>query len=100
MPEFSTFFNTGLPNKKLSDKEMLQALRFSIASEFEAIQIYEQIMDATDNKLIKKVMQDVVDEEKEHIGEFRTLVKELYPDELLHYAEGEEEVEEIMEQND
>lgn len=99
MPEFSTFFNTGIPNKKLSDKEILQALRYSIASESESIQIYEQIMEAVDNKLVKKVMQDVADEEKEHIGEFRKLIEELYPDELDHYDEGAQEVEEMMEED-
>lgn len=98
MPEFSTFFNMGKPEKKLNSKETLLALRYLLASEYEAIQMYEQVIDALENKLAKKVLGDITKEEKEHIGELKKLIEVLYPEELEHYAEGAGEVEEMMEE--
>ncbi len=98
MPEFSSFFNAKMSDRKLSEEEVLQAIRFSISSEYEAIQIYEQIINSTDNKLLKKVMEDIVEEEKVHVGEFLRVLKELYPEEEKFHKQGAEEVEEMIKQ--
>ena len=68
-----------------------------IAAEYEAVQLYMQLAESTDNKLAIEVLKDIADEERVHAGEFLRLLKELDPEEEKFYAEGIEEVEEIIE---
>lgn len=96
MPDFGTPFAGLSLDRKLSNEELVRAVRFAAAAEFEAVQLYMQIAEATDNKLAKAVMKEVADEERVHAGEFLRLLKELAPDEEAFYAEGAEEVEEMM----
>jgi len=65
-----------------------------VASEYEAVQMYMQLAESTDNKLAIEVLKDIADEERVHAGEFLRLLKELSPDEEAFYQEGAEEVEE------
>jgi rubrerythrin len=67
-----------------------------IAAEYEAVQLYMQLADSTDNLLAKAVLQDISEEELVHAGEFLRLLKELDPNEEKFYKEGAEEVEEMM----
>jgi len=86
---------TGLASgRKLSSEELVRAIRFMIAAEYEAIQLYMQLAESTDDKLAIEVLRDVADEERVHAGEFLRLLKELAPDEEKFYAEGAREVEE------
>ena len=94
MPDFGHSF-AGLKNdRKLTEEELIRAIRFMIAAEYEAIQLYMQLAESTDNKLAQEVLKDIADEERVHAGEFLRLLKELAPDEEKFYHEGEEEVEE------
>ena len=94
MPDFGNPFS-GLKNdRKLTNEELIRAIRFMIAAEYEAIQLYMQLAESTDNKLAIEVLQDIADEERVHAGEFLRLLKELAPDEEKFYAEGAGEVEE------
>jgi rubrerythrin len=94
MPEFRSPF-AGLANdRKLTDEELIRAIRFMIAAEYEAIQLYMQLAESTDNNLAIEVLKDIADEERVHAGEFLRLLRELAPDEAKFYAEGAEEVEE------
>ena len=93
MPEFSNPFSGNNCEKKLSKDELIRTIRFSIASEFEAIQLYEQIIHSISDELVKEVIQDITDEEKVHVGEFMKLLKILSLDEFDFYQEGEKEVE-------
>jgi len=96
MPEFCNPFSVLKNDRKLTDQELVRAIRFMVAAEYEAIQLYEQLAESTDNELAKTVLLDIADEEKEHAGEFLRLLKELAPDEENFYKEGAEEVEELM----
>jgi rubrerythrin len=73
----------------------LQMLRFAMIAELDAVNIYEQFADITNNEKIKKVMLDVANEEKVHVGEFKKIMKEIDPEYEDLESEGEEEVEEI-----
>ena len=98
MPEFSSSLS-GLKNdRKLTDAELVRAIRFMVAAEYEAIQMYMQLAESTNNKLAAAVLVDIADEERVHAGEFLRLLKELAPDEEQLYAEGAEEVEEEIEE--
>ena len=93
MPDFGQPFS-GLSNdRKLSDQELIRSIRFMVSAEYEAIQLYTQLAESTDNKLAIEVLKDIADEERVHAGEFLRLLKELDPDEEKFYAEGAEEVE-------
>ena len=97
MPEFGSSFSGLAADRKLTDAELIRAIRFMIAAEYEAIQLYMQLAESIDNKLAIEVLTDIADEERVHAGEFLRLLRELAPDEVEFYAEGEEEVEEEIE---
>ena len=94
MPEFGSPFSGLAADRKLTEEELVRAIRFMIAAEYEAIQLYMQLAESTDNELAIAVLKDIADEERVHAGEFLRLLHELAPDEARFYAEGAEEVEE------
>ena len=93
MPEFGSPFSGLAHGKKLSDPELVRAIRFMVAAEYEAIQMYMQLSESTDNALAIEVLEDIADEERVHAGEFLRLLRELAPDEKAFYAKGAKEVE-------
>jgi rubrerythrin len=94
MPEFGSPFSGLAHDRKLTNEELIRAIRFMVAAEYEAIQLYMQLAESTDNKLAIEVLRDIADEERVHAGEFLRLLHELAPDERKFYDEGAEEVEE------
>ncbi|MFX1562451.1 MAG: ferritin family protein [Promethearchaeota archaeon] len=96
MPEFSNPFSGLASDRKLTDAELIRAIRFMIAAEYEAIQLYMQLAESTDNELAKTVLKDIADEERVHAGEFLKLLHHLAPDEAKFYEEGMSEVEELI----
>lgn len=98
MPEFGSPFSGLANDRNLTDAELIRAIRFMVAAEYEAIQLYMQLAESTDNKLAIKVLKDIADEERVHAGEFLRLLHVLAPDEEEFYAEGAEEVEEEIEE--
>ncbi len=97
MPSFENPFSGLKSGKMLTDEELVRAIRFMIAAEYEAVQLYTQLAESTNNKLAQNVLRDIADEERVHAGEFLRLLKELAPDEEDFYAEGAKEVEEEIE---
>ena len=97
MPEFGTPFSGLAKQRKVTDEELIRAIRFMVAAEYEAIQLYMQLAESTDNKLAQEVLRDIADEERVHAGEFLRLLRELAPDEEKFYSEGYKEVEEEIE---
>ena len=94
MPEFGNPFSGLKKDRKLTNEELIRTIRFMVAAEYEAIQLYMQLAESTDNKLAQDVLKDIADEERVHAGEFLRLLKELAPDEEKFYREGAKEVEE------
>jgi len=97
MPEFGSPFSGLANDRKLNREELIRAIRFLVAAEYEAVQLYMQLAESTDSKLALEVLKDIADEEGVHAGEFLRLLKELGPDEEKFYAEGAGEVEEPIE---
>jgi rubrerythrin len=95
MPEFVNPFTGVVPGRKLTDSELLRALRLNIAAEEEAVHLYTAHADATDNELAKKVLIDIANEERVHIGEFQRLVNILSKDEETFLTQGAGEVDEM-----
>ena len=95
MPEFVNPFTGMAPDRKLTDRELVRAIRMALAAEEEAIHMYEAMADASDNGLAAKVLQDVADEERIHAGEFQELLRILLPDEQPLLQHGTDEVQEM-----
>jgi len=93
MPNFGSPFSGLANNRKLTHAELVRAIRFMVAGEYEAVQLYMQLAESTDNKLAVEVLKDIADEERVHVVEFLRLLSELAPDEEKFYAEGAKEVE-------
>jgi rubrerythrin len=97
MPEFGNPFSGMKAGRKVTKEELIRGIRFMVAAEYEAVQLYMQLAESTDHKLAKDVLMDIADEERVHAGEFLKLLKYLAPDEEKFYKEGEEEVNEMIE---
>lgn len=80
-------------SKKHLDREIL---RVAVIAELDAISLYEQLVAATKNEDIKKILLDVAREEKTHVGEFQTLLMKEDKEQVEEWEEGKEEVEEII----
>jgi rubrerythrin len=93
MPEFGHPFSVLKQDRLLTHEELVRAVRFMVAAEYEAIQLYQQLAESTDNVLAQNVLQDIANEEKVHAGEFLRLLKELDPEEERFYQQGALEVE-------
>jgi rubrerythrin len=94
MPEFGHPFSGVAKERKLTEAELIRAIRFMVAAEYEAIQLYMQLAESIDNEVAIEVLKDIADEERVHAGEFLRLLHYLDPDEQKFYEEGYEEVEE------
>lgn len=96
MPEFSTPFQGNKCDRKLTKEELIRAIRFSIASEFEAIQLYEQLKESIDNKDAIKLLEEIAGDEQVHVGNFLYLLDILSPKDKEHLEDGKEEAYEII----
>jgi len=95
MPEFVHPFSGMTPGRKITDRELVRAVRLSLSAEEEAVHLYEAIADATDNELAHAVLQDIANEERVHKGEFQRLLTILAPDESEFMSRGATEVDEL-----
>lgn len=93
MPDFGSPFAGLASDRPLTESELVRAIRFMVAAEYEAVQLYMQLAESTTNVLAQKVLKDIADEEKVHAGEFLRLLFELAPDEKGFYDQGAAEVE-------
>ncbi len=78
--------------KKRNDKEIA---REGIASEIEAINLYEEMSKETNDKRVKKVLLDIAKEEKTHLGEFHTVLMREDKDQRTELKAGKQEVKDI-----
>jgi rubrerythrin len=83
-------------SKVSSDNINKEILRLGIMAELDAISLYEQLADNATDKDIKQVLLDVANEEKEHVGEFKTLLNKLDKEQVKLEEEGAKEVEEML----
>jgi len=75
------------------DREILRA---AIIAELDAINLYEQMADMSQNNKVRKVLLDVAKEEKTHVGEFQTLLLAEDPQQKDELEEGKKEVNELL----
>ncbi|MCD6130618.1 MAG: rubrerythrin [Candidatus Hydrothermota bacterium] len=74
------------------DKEIV---RIGLIAELDAINLYEQLASMTKNENIKRVLLDIAEEEKTHVGEFLALLLKMDEEQVKELEKGKKEVEEL-----
>lgn len=98
MPDFPNPFSGMAPSRNMDTRELTRALRLDIAAEQEAIHLYEAQADATNDQLASRVLQDIADEERVHVGELQKLLNIVLENEESLFEEGLKEVDEMAEE--
>ena len=96
MPSFGSPFSGFSSEHKLTGEELIRAVRFLVAAEYEATQMYMQLAESIDDPFAQAVLKDVADEERVHAGQFLKLLQHLAPDEAKLYEKGAKEDDEIL----
>ena len=79
-------------SKENLDREIA---RIGMIAELDAISLYEQLSDMTNNKDLKKALLDIAKEEKTHTGEFQTLLLRMDKEQKEENAAGAKEIEKL-----
>ena len=96
MPGFADPFSGNVPPRKLTLEELIRAMRMNLCAEEEATALYMAHAEATDNPLARKVLIDIANEERVHVGEFNELINILTNyEENAWIGNGVEEVREM-----
>ncbi len=82
--------------RNMSEEEMVQALRYAIIAELDAINLYTQFAEASISESVRKVFFDIAKEEKTHVGEFLELLTRLDPQQAREMEEGRKEIRELL----
>ncbi|MFH1592703.1 MAG: ferritin family protein [Candidatus Woesearchaeota archaeon] len=80
--------------KEVLDTEILRA---GIIAELDAINLYEQMAAMTENNNLKKILLEIAQEEKTHVGEFQALLLKEDKEQEKELEKGKKEVEELTE---
>lgn len=83
----------GKIKKEDLDREILRA---AIIGELDAINLYEEFANMTDNEDIQAVLRDIAGEEKTHVGEFQTMLLRMDNEQEIELGKGRKEVEELI----
>lgn len=85
-----------VPSKVLTENDIIRSLRLDLAAEEEAVHLYTAQADAIEKSGIAvdtaRVLRDIANEERVHIGEFQTLISAIDREETKFLAKGFDEV--------
>jgi len=76
MPELTNPFKL-VPERKLSKTELISMIRQAIIAEHDAIAQYMLQAEAAGDAYIKRVLLDIANEERVHVGELTTVLEYL-----------------------
>lgn len=77
-----------------------QILRTAIASELGAINLYQQMIDSTQSEEVRKILQDIIDEEKIHVGEFELILSKFVDSDNSNLQiQGAQEAKKVVNEN-
>ncbi len=80
------------PGEKFSKELVAQALRLGIIAELDAINLYLQLAEKIEDKVVRETFLEIAREEKAHVGEFLALLKKLDPEQAEELEAGAREV--------
>ncbi len=83
--------------RKMNREELLQALRYAIVAELDAINLYVQFAEACEDEGVREVFLDIAREEKTHAGEFLEMLVRMDPQQARELENGRKEVKELLE---
>ncbi|MBN2042685.1 MAG: rubrerythrin [Candidatus Aenigmarchaeota archaeon] len=72
-----------------------EIMRAGVIAELDAINLYEQMAALAGDENLRKVLLAIAKEEKEHVGEFQTLLLRADKEQVKEMEEGKKEVEEM-----
>lgn len=78
-------------NEKYDKKRLAIAIREKINEENEAINSYLSLVPHITDQEISRIIHDIANEEKVHVGELQEILYNLDPDELKKEKEGRKE---------
>lgn len=78
-------------NEKYDKKRLAIAIRQKVNEENDAINSYLSLVPHIDDPNISRIIQDIANEEKVHVGELQKILYNLDPDELKKEKEGRKE---------
>ncbi len=81
--------------KKLNKEGVAQALRLAIIGELDAINLYLQLAYAIEDPVIARILRDIAEEEKVHVGELLEILKRVDEEQAKALEKGAREVEEL-----
>jgi len=73
-----------------------EILRVGMIAELDAVSLYEQLAEMTENEVIKKVFLEIAKEEKTHVGEFQALLLKEDLEQERELVAGGKEVQELI----
>ena len=74
----------------------MQILRLGIIAELDASNLYEKLAQLAQDKKLAKLLKDISQEEKVHVGEFKLFLEEIDPEYRASEEEGEDEAKQMM----
>lgn len=83
----SVFSSLGVSNKT-NQTQTAQNARLDIIGELEAIIMYQNHYDATDDQDAKRTISDIMEEEKLHVGQLFGLLFKLDPSSKTQFEKG------------
>ena len=78
--------------EEMADRELI---RIGFIAELDAINLYEQLAELSEDPHVRRVFLDIAREEKEHVGEFLELLRKLDKEQVKALEKGAEEVKKI-----
>lgn len=94
--DFTGIGNLITPEGKLDERELSRVIRLAIAAELDAVHLYELIVDSSDDETIKKVLQDIANEEKVHASELNELLSKFDDENEKFIEDGKKEVKNLI----
>ena len=85
--------------KQMTGEDLVQALRVDMAGEIEAIIGYEAHASATNDERAKKILYQIADDERRHVGELQQLLYILSPKDATYTEKGRQMIQQQQSQN-
>lgn len=79
------------PNFTYSYNSLLIEIRKRLEEEYDAINNYMKMLSHTSEEWVKKIIEDIANEEKAHVGELEYILYKLSPEEKKNVDKGKEE---------
>jgi|ERR1035441_4243170 rubrerythrin len=93
--ELLTEMMSKIPSTNNGENIDNQLLRIGVMSELDAINLYEQLAELATDDTVKAMFKDIAKEEKVHLAEFNTQLKESDDEVESTTKDGEDEEEQI-----